>query len=213
MVKRILFDMDGLLVDTEPLLCKSATIALKNQEINLIEQEYYSHWTRNGGGINDFIKEKKIGLDIEKYRKDKKDIYLGLLKTSLTLMPGAKEKVIEFSKNYEIALVSSSNRDMINLILEITGLKNYFSVFVASEDVKREKPAPDSFLLAAQLLNMKPENCVVIEDAEKGIVAAKSAGMKSIAIPNKYTKDNDFSKADIVLDNISKLSTEIIQSI
>jgi len=213
MLESILFDMDGLLVDTEPILCKAVINALENQGIKLTEKEYFSHWTRNGRNIKDFIKEKNIDVDIEKYRKDKNGNYFSLIKNSPLLMDGAKDRVTELSQFYELGLVSSSSKDMIKIIIQTTKLQKYFSVIVASEDVKKEKPSPDSFLLAAQLLNIKPENCVVIEDAEKGIIAAKTAGMKAIAIPNLYTKDNDFSKADLVLDNLSQLTKEIIESI
>jgi len=213
MIKSILFDMDGLLVDTEPVLCKAVINALENQGITLTEKEYFSHWTRKGGSIKDFIKEKNIEVDIEKYRKDKNENYFSLIKNSPLLMGGAKDRVTKLSKFYELGLVSSSSKDMIKMIIQTTKLQKYFSVIVASEDVKREKPFPDSFLLAAQLLNIKPEGCIVIEDAEKGIIAAKTAGMKAIAIPNLYTKDNNFSEADLVLDNLSQLTKEIIESI
>jgi HAD superfamily hydrolase (TIGR01509 family) len=197
--------MDGILVDTEPIMARSVMLALAEQDIQLDEQDYYNNWTRKGNGIADYIKGKNLRLDIKKYRTFRNKVYLGFLKTNIPLISGAKETISELSKNYKLGLVSSSSRQFVYTILTSTDLMKYFLVVVSAEDVKREKPAPDGFLLAAKRLQVDPENCVVIEDAEKGIIAAKDAGMKVIAIPNGNTSDNDFSRADLVIENIKLL--------
>lgn len=212
-VKAILFDMDGVLVDTEPLLCEAVINALKKQNIRLTERDYYDHWTKDGKGIKDFISERKIDVDIPKYRGDKEQYYFSLIERSLRLMPGAFEKVNELSQKYKLGLVSSSNRKMIHTIIDKIKLKKYFSVIIADEDVEKAKPAPDGFLLAAKTLGLSNKDCIVIEDAEKGVTAAKQAGMKVIAVPNKYTLNNDFSKADAILKNMSKLGINLIESL
>jgi len=94
----------------------------------------------------------------------------------------------------------------VQAILKSADLEKYFLTIITAEDVKREKPAPDGFLLAAKNLRVDPRECFVIEDAEKGVIAAKDAGMKVIAIPNKKTSDNDFSRADLIIENIRSLT-------
>jgi beta-phosphoglucomutase len=201
----LLFDMDGLLVDTEPIMARSVMLALADQGVYLHEQDYYDNWTRKGKGIVDYMKGKDLTLDIEKYRSVRNKTYLDFLKTNIPLMSGTKETIAELSKTYKLGLVSSSIREFVHTILKSTDLMQYFSTIITAEDVEREKPAPDGFLLAAKILRTDPKECIVIEDAEKGVIAAKAAGMKVIAIPNAKTNDNDFSNADLKLENLKSL--------
>jgi len=205
MIKAVIFDMDGLIVDTEPLLAKAVIIALKNQNLALTEHEYFEHWTKKGGNIRQFIQGKNIDFDFNRYRREKKEIFLSILKENVPLIRGVREKIQALRGRYLLALVSSSENEFIDSILSSTGLKRFFSVVIGSRDVKVEKPAPDGFLLAAKMLGVKPEECLVLEDAEKGILAAKNANMKAIAIPNRYTMNNDFRKADQILTDINEL--------
>jgi HAD superfamily hydrolase (TIGR01509 family) len=190
----VIFDMDGLIVDTEPVLAKSVISALKNQSIELSKNEYFEHWTKNGGNVKQYAQRKKIEIDFERYRKEKKETYLKFLKNNIPLIPKVKEKILLLHEKYMLALVSSSDKEFIEVILDSAHLRKYFSVVVGGDEVKAEKPDPDGFLLAAKKMRVLPSECVVLEDAQKGIIAAKAAGMKAIAIPNKHTKNNDFSK-------------------
>jgi beta-phosphoglucomutase len=197
--------MDGILVDTEPIMARSAMLALADQGVYIVEQDYYDHWTRKGKGIVDFIREKNLKLDVKKYRTTRNKIYLENLKANMPLMSGVKDTIAELSKTYKLGIVSSSSREFVYIILKSTDIMKYFSIVITAEDVQREKPAPDGFLLAAKRLQVDPKECVAIEDAEKGIIAAKDAGMQVIAIPNGKTRDNDFSRADIIIENIKSL--------
>ena len=206
MIKSLLFDMDGILVNTEPIMARAVILALADQGLCLTEQEYYDHWTKKGKGILDFINEKRMTLDVKMYRSTRNNIYLEHLKINIPILEGVKETIPELSKKFKLGLVSASNREFVHFILKSTDLEKYFLTIITSEDVEKEKPAPDGFLLAAENLLVQPNECVVIEDAEKGILAAKKAGMKAIAIPNKYTRDNDFSCADLILESIKSLT-------
>ena len=206
MIKSLLFDMDGILVDTEPIMARVVALALADQGLHVTELEYYDNWTKKGKGIADFIKEKNISFDFDRYRSTRNKIYLESLKKNIPIFDGAKETIAELSKTYKLGLVSSSSRVFVHFILKSTDLEKYFFTIITAEDVEKEKPAPDCFLLAAERLAVEPEECVVIEDAEKGILAAKNAGMKAIAIPNKSTSDNDFSCANLILESIKSLT-------
>ena len=206
MIKSLLFDMDGILVDTEPIMARVVALALADQGLHVTELEYYDNWTKKGKGIADFIKEKNISFDFDRYRSTRNKIYLESLKTNIPIFDGAKETIAELSKTYKLGLVSSSSRVFVHFILKSTDLEKYFFTIITAEDVEKEKPAPDCFLLAAERLAVEPEECVVIEDAEKGILAAKNAGMKAIAIPNKSTSDNYFSCANLILESIKSLT-------
>lgn len=213
MIKGIIFDMDGVLVNTEPLHYKSYREALKPHGIDLIEEEYYHRWVKEGKGIVDFAQAHGLQLDSEAFRVRRRKIYMALLKDYLEIIPQAPEKVKELSAQYYLALVSSSHSENINAILKMIQLKKYFSVVVGADHVTRIKPAPDGFLLAVQEMHLHPSECVVIEDAEKGILAAHAAGMKSLAIPTEITKNHDFSKATRILKNITHVTPELINSV
>ena len=205
--------MDGLLVDSEPVHARNSLQALEKQGVKISEQEFYAHWTRAGKTIHHFNEERGAKVDISKYRKDKQEAYLDLVKTHLKPMPGALQKVRELKKHFKLALVSASTGEEVRIILEHVGLQNTFDLIISADDVKNPKPAPDAFLLAASKLDVRPEECLVLEDAWKGVEAAHRAGMKVVAIPCAYTKDNDFSKADKVLGSLKELTLEMIEEL
>jgi HAD superfamily hydrolase (TIGR01509 family) len=112
-----------------------------------------------------------------------------------------------------MALATSSHPKDANAVLKALDFEDFFSYVAAKNSIERVKPYPDIFLHVAKKINTAPENCLVIEDAEKGILAANSAGMKSIAVPNKYTMDNDFSKADLVVSSLDEVNCELIDQL
>lgn len=205
--------MDGILVNTEPLHYHSYQQALEPYGIPLSEEEYYELWVKHGKGIADFAVLHNLSLDYESFRAKRRQLYHALLQKSLPVMPGAPEKVKELAQQYSLSLVSSSHSTNITTILKCTSLKQYFKVIIGADHVAKTKPAPDGFLLAVQKLNLTPDTCVVIEDAEKGIHAAYAAGIKSIAIPTEITKHNDFSKATIILRSIEDITPRLLESL
>lgn len=212
MIKSILFDMDGVLVDTDRLHCISYIETLKKFGINLTKEEYYDFWTRRGKGIIGFIKERNILHDPEKIREHKRKLYHTRLKKDPLIIDGVLDKLKEFSSKHTLALVSSSYMIDMGRIMEITGLRDFFKVIISLDDVTEPKPSSEGFLLAAEKLGVKPEECAVIENAESGVIAAKNAGMFCVAIPTNETKDNNFSRADVVIKSIKELNERIWQS-
>jgi beta-phosphoglucomutase len=210
MRKAVLFDMDGVLVDSEPVHCVNTISALENQGIALTEQEYYDFWTRDGKNIVQFAQERGVSIDRERYRADKRAAFPELVRTHLRPMPHAREALEGLQGKYRIALVSSSGRDEIEFILAHADLGNYFELIVGYGDVRNPKPAPDQYLLAAERLAFSPVECTVIEDTWKGVEAGNAAWMRVIAVPNAQTRSNDFSKADAVIASLAELTPEII---
>jgi HAD superfamily hydrolase (TIGR01509 family) len=112
-----------------------------------------------------------------------------------------------------MALATSSHPKDALSVLKALGFEYFFSYVASKNSIEKVKPHPDIFLHVAKEINTPPEKCLVIEDAEKGILAADAAGMKSIAVPNKYTMDNDFSKATVVLDSLEEINCELIDQL
>jgi HAD superfamily hydrolase (TIGR01509 family) len=133
----------------------------------------------------------------------------------LPLLPGAVEAVRSLAREWPLAVASSSNRNVIDLVLEQAGLADAFAATVSSEEVERGKPAPDVYLEAARRMGVEPELCAAIEDSGNGIRSAHAAGMAVIAVPNKdFPPDPDaLALAARVLDSLRELSPERIRGL
>ena len=205
MVSTIIFDLDGLLSDTETLHMKAYQSVLKKYGISLGEIEYQNHWIRDGLGIKDYVHINNLQFSADKLREEKAIIYQHLLDCELNEMPGAKILLEKLFKRKRLALASSSYKMDVLKVLNNLQIINYFEVIATGSDVKNAKPKPDILIYAANLLNVNKAECIVIDDAEKGIIAAHAAGMRSIAIPNKFTQDNNFQLATYIIDSLSEV--------
>ena len=215
MIELIIFDLDGLLADTEKLHMKSYQNVLADMGYhNLSDEIYAAHWIRLGKGIVEFLEERKLNLDIELIRKNKAAEYNRLVKSEVKAMPGA-EKLLQSLRdnNMKVTLATASYSHSAKAVLETLGFEKYFQFIASKESIQRNKPFPDIFLLVAEKMKISPEKCLVLEDAEKGVLAAFNAGMKCIAIPNQHTKNNDFSKATLVLSSLEKVSLDTIKKV
>jgi HAD superfamily hydrolase (TIGR01509 family) len=132
----------------------------------------------------------------------------------LPLLPGAVEAVERIGARWPLGLASSSNRELIDRVLELAGIAEWFQATVSSEEVSGGKPAPDVYLECASRLARDPISCVAIEDSHNGIRSASSAGMKVIAVPNtEFPPDAEsLSLADLVLPSLDRLTVKAIES-
>jgi HAD superfamily hydrolase (TIGR01509 family) len=130
----------------------------------------------------------------------------------LPLIAGAREAVERLAERWPLGVASSSNRPLIDAVLELSGLGGFFAATVSSEEVPRGKPAPDVYLEAAGQLGVDAERCAAIEDSHSGIRSAKAAGMRVIAIPNPtFPPDQEaLAEADVVLDSLGELTPEVV---
>jgi HAD superfamily hydrolase (TIGR01509 family) len=210
MISTVIFDLDGLLADTEGLHCQAYQMAMAEHDIALKQADYAEHWVRNGLGIGDWVSQHNLALDPLTLRLRKSEHYLGLLSASLRPMDGALELLAGLHGKLRFALASSSYRDAIDGVLAGLDIAHYFETIVSGLDVPRVKPFPDIFLKAANQLGVEPSQCIVLEDAEKGVVAAASAGMRCIAVPNEFTRHHDFSRATRVCESLKEVSFELL---
>jgi HAD superfamily hydrolase (TIGR01509 family) len=136
-----------------------------------------------------------------------------IYRRSLPLLPGAVGAVRALAERWPLGLASSSNRELIDLVLELSGLAPRFRATVSSEEVARGKPAPDVYLEAARRLAVAAERCAAVEDSESGIRSAKAAGMRVVAIPNRSFPPDDqvLASADVVLRSLDELTPEAIE--
>lgn len=209
----VLFDFDGLVADSEPIHVRTWLDALLEHGVRISEEEYGDHWIRRGLGIGEFVESRGLPHDPAHLLQAKQRRYLSAIATELRPMPGALELVRALRPATPVALVSSGRRTMVEAALRAVGADGLFGVVITHESVERRKPAPDCFLLAARTLGAAPERCVVLEDAEKGVLAAAAAGMPCIAVPTPHTRDHDFSTAALVVPSLESVTPAVIASV
>jgi beta-phosphoglucomutase len=204
-IKGVIFDLDGILVDTEYFHWQGWVEVLKPYGKSLSQREYLQYAGKQGDIIeSELIKELKLSVKKNELLERKKALVLDWINTKpLHLMPFAEEVIQYFlKKNINIACASGSLKDEALLKLQKGGLLPLFSLIISGSDVKRGKPFPDTYLLTAKKLGLKPENCLAFEDTQYGVASAKSAGMFCFAIPNEFSNEQDFSQADGVLKDL-----------
>ena len=211
----VIFDMDGVLVDSEPLTIRAYLQAAAEFSIPLEEHEFIQHFVIEGTLIRPFFEERSGGAaDWQDFFQRTTELYRELVREDLKTMPGATELLTDL-KAHDIpcALATSAARVTMDLVLDRFDLAPYFEATVALEDVARAKPDPEAFLKAAAALHVSPERCVVIEDAPKGLHAAKAAGLKCIVVPTPLSQSSDFSAADLVVESLEQLSVERLKEL
>ena len=213
-IKAVLFDMDGTIIDSEDVHTRSLQEVVKENiglEIPKEEIEKYIglSYTQK---LEKIFKERNVKKDYHKLSKFIRERNVKL--SNLVKKIDSTEEVIKMIKEkFKIALVTASSKIQAEAMLKSSELKKYFELIITSDEVENNKPHPDCYLLASKKLKVKPKECVVIEDSVTGVEAAKSAGMFCIAVRNKYNKDKDFSEADLVVENLKNIDLDMIKKI
>ena len=213
MIEAVVFDLDGLLLDTEELWDEARReIAgerggrwrpeAQRAMMGMSSPEWsrYMHDVIGVPDSPDEIADEVVERMTELYRRQ------------LPLIDGAIEAVHRIGSRWPLGIASSSNRPLIDLFLELTGTRDLFEATVSSEEVAGGKPAPDVYLEAASRLGVPPEACAAIEDSENGIRSAAAAGMRVVAIPNSVFPPSleALSLAAVVLDSLAELTPESV---
>ncbi len=208
--------MDGVVADTEYLHYKSYIEALKPYGVFIEEQDYYDFWTTKGGRFTEYIKIHNLeakGIEYEKIIKVKRELFKKFVNTEMVIDQKRITAIKLLAQNFPLALVTGSSTNQAKQILKLTNLTNCFKFIIGGEMHSKHKPDPECFLMASKKLNILPTNLVVIEDAQKGIIAAANGGMKSIAIPTKATKNDDFSLATKIVSHLSEITPEFLNKL
>jgi len=214
MIEAIVFDLDGILIDSEhvwdevrqELADERGGRWNENASRDMMGMSSleWSRYMRDVVGLSE--EPEEISAEVVRRLEDR-------YRRELPLIPGAEQAVQRLAARWPLALASSSNRELIDLVLESSGLGRYFEASVSSEEVARGKPAPDVFLEAARRLGVGPTSCAAVEDSENGILAAKAADMRTIAIPNPHYPPHEdaLAAADVVIASIEELTPAIVE--
>ncbi len=213
-VSGVAFDLDGVLVDSEAVWDEVRKRFTEERggrwhegaqrEMMGMSSDEWSRYLRDELGVA--MEPGEISMVVADQVADR-------YRERLPLLPGAVDAIRAMGAEWPLAVASSSNRHVIDLVLELAGVADEFEATVSSEEVGRGKPAPDVYLEAAKRLGVDPRGCVAIEDSTNGIRSARAAGMTVIAVPNgDYPPDPDaLELATRVLDSLTELGPDLVK--
>jgi len=209
----VIFDFDGVVVDSEGLWYRAASQMLAEFGVTVTPEEYSRDWIAHGEGPELAVVKYRLPISAEEFRRRRAPIVQRLVTEEAQLIPGAVAALERLSARFPLALATNSRAASVERTLDKFGLRRFFKDLLTRERYAKAKPEPDAFLAAAAALGLPPARCVVLEDAERGVVAARRAGTKCVAVPNEWTKVLDFSQADRVVASLDEVTCELIDEL
>jgi len=212
MIKGVLFDMDGVLVDSEPFICKAAIMMFEELGTRVLPEDFKPFL---GMGENRYIggvaELHKINVDIEVVKARTYKLYEKIVRGYLSPLPGAHEFIAKCrNRGFRLALATSADRIKMEVNLKEIGLpKETFNAIITGLDIKKKKPFPDIYLKAARNLGVNPSDCLVVEDAVSGIEAGKAAGCRCLAVTSSF-KAAELKDADWICDSLLNVPDEVL---
>jgi beta-phosphoglucomutase-like phosphatase (HAD superfamily) len=212
-IEAVVFDLDGVIVQSEELWDAARRELAEEHDIEWpgdatdammgMSSKEWSSYMHDEVGVPDppdEINRKVLAWVEKRYRDD------------LPWIPGAREAVRRIGEYFPLGLATSSNREIIDIVVEVGGFEELLKVTVSSEEVERGKPAPDVYLEATKRMGVDPRKSAAVEDSTNGLLAAKAAGMRVIAIPNDAhpPAEKGLAAADVVLDSIDELVQGVV---
>jgi HAD superfamily hydrolase (TIGR01509 family) len=213
-IAAVVFDLDGVLLDSEQVWDEAREQLAAERGGRWHPQAQRDMMGMSSPEWSRYMHET-VGLPEppEQINREVVERLTAIYRDHLPALRGAREAVERLAARWPLGLASSSNRELIDLALELLGVEHLFAATVSSEEVARGKPAPDVYLEAARRLKVEPAEAAAVEDSHNGILAAKAAGMRVVAIPNLHFPPDDatLAQADVVLDSLAGLTAEAIE--
>jgi HAD superfamily hydrolase (TIGR01509 family) len=217
MIQAVIFDMDGVIIDSEPVYFNIDKQMFEELNIAVSFEEHCSYvGTSSQNMWNAIIKKHGITDQPEELMKKEYSLYKEHLVNANDLQPidGVVELINElYENNFKLVLASSSRMETIDIVLNKFKLVEFFMAKVSGSELAHSKPHPEIFLRSAQLIKSEPGECIVIEDSKNGVSAAKAAGMKCIGFLNPSSGDQDLKNADMVVRSLKGLNADTVKSL
>jgi len=214
-MKAVIFDMDGVIIDSISISDKLLAQTAKRYGVHLTDRQLHDLHGISGKGFWEYMKKTyNLAKSVEYYVKQYDVEEEIRLYKDLKPIPGITELIDDLKKhNMLLALATSASKYRMNKVLELFHMQNTFDALINADDVTHAKPDPEIFLTAAEKLDVKPEDCIVIEDAVNGFIAATNAGMKCVIFRTKTTLLKDTIKPSLVTDNFAKLDYAVLEAL
>jgi HAD superfamily hydrolase (TIGR01509 family) len=204
----IFWDNDGVLVDTERLYYRANREVLATVGVDLAEADYVELFLRQGRGAWHLARERGLeGERVAALRAERDTRYSRLLEAEATFIPGVEEALRTLAGRYRMAVVTSSLPGHFDLIHDRGPLLRFFEFVLTGADYQHTKPHPEPYLRALERVRLPPGQCLVIEDSERGLSAAKAAGLTCWVVPSGLTAGGRFASADRVLGSVSEVAS------
>lgn len=200
MIEAILWDNDGILVDTERLFFESTRRILAAIGIQLTPERFLELSMRQGRSAFDLAIESGWQKEqVANLKRHRDLVYSEMLRKETRVLPGVAETLQALHGRKRMAIVTSSQRQHFDVMHANLGLMGYFEFVLAREDYGKTKPDPEPYLLALERLGIESSNCVAVEDSERGLAAVRAAGLRCLVIPNEITRSCAFQGATVIL--------------
>jgi HAD superfamily hydrolase (TIGR01509 family) len=210
MIEAILWDNDGVLVDTEHLYFQATREAMADVSVALTEQDYIDYLLRDSRGAWHLLEEAGVPTArIDELKAQRNERYGKLLATETRIIDGVRETLEKLHGDYAMGIVTSSRPDHFEIIHAHSGLLAYFDFVLAGGDYARSKPAPDPYLAGIDRVGVPADRCMVIEDSERGLQSALAAELRCIVIPSGMTQGGDFTGATSILEDVRSVPSTI----
>jgi len=213
-LKAVIWDMDGVIADTAPYHLKAWQEVFRKRGVKFTEEDFRRYFgQRNDTIIRTTLGEGISQSEIDVIASEKEENYRQRVRQNIRPLPGAIKLIKSLKEHgFSMALASSAPVENIQLVMRGLGIEDSFHAIVSGREVKEDNPSPQGFLLAAQKLGVKPENCIVIEDALAGITAAKRGGMHCLAVTNTHPRLS-LAEADLIVDTLEAVSVNDLEGL
>lgn len=215
MIKAVIFDMDGTLIDTEILYAKALKEVLASKKLNLsIEEVIAIVYGRSWQGVFETVElQYPQKFENEKDLQDQVTIVFNkFIEDNQFIIESSLALLKKLAESLPVTIVSGSSRDHLKEFIEIMNIQELIPFYIGSEDCVKSKPSPEGYLKAAEKLKVSPEHCLVFEDSNPGVLAAKAAGMKCVALKREGAPNQDVSSADIILNDLALFDFSVLSA-
>jgi HAD superfamily hydrolase (TIGR01509 family) len=212
----VVFDLDGVLIDSEPVWNAAREALVRERGGTWDERATTDMMGMSSKEWSSYMHDRlSVPMTPAEINDDVVRRVASTYEHGLPLLPHALETVRELAAHWPLGLASSSNRPIIDLVLERSGVRACFAAVLSSEEVAHGKPAPDVYLAAARELDVDPKDCAAVEDSTNGIKSAVAAGMRTIAVPNRQFRPDDdvLTSAAVVVSSLAEVTVDLVASL
>ncbi|MFZ9012171.1 MAG: HAD family hydrolase [Anaerohalosphaeraceae bacterium] len=208
-LRGVIFDLDGVLIDTSRFHKETWFMLSREEDLAFSDDFFYKTFGMQNYQIIPMMTDRKLTTEEISRMSDRKELlFRNLIEGKLNLLAGAEALISDLKdKGFRLSIGSSTTKLNMDFIRKNLPILNRFDAFVVDKDVTNGKPAPDTFLKAAERLSLQPKYCVVVEDAVQGVQAGKAAGMSVIAVTTTRQR-NDLMEADLIVDSLDELNSD-----